>query len=155
MRPVLIYRECPKCKARLALRTQRASGNAFLGCTNYPDCRFTENINETTQRLASRIADLEDEMASGRRVCPCGSGMSFEHCHAKASSSRSSSSFHPDEQLVLSWANLVWPTAVEQLKRARREYNLLAHPDRNPGSIALDSVKRFNNGCDRLLARLG
>jgi len=34
-------RVCPKCGAgRLSMRTAR-SGGAFIGCSNYPDCRFT------------------------------------------------------------------------------------------------------------------
>lgn len=38
-------RECPLChKGRLHLKTAR-SGGAFIGCTNYPDCRFTRPIS--------------------------------------------------------------------------------------------------------------
>ena len=34
-------RLCPKCKAgRLSMRTAR-SGGAFIGCSNYPECRYT------------------------------------------------------------------------------------------------------------------
>ncbi|MGY6411431.1 MAG: type I DNA topoisomerase [Alkalilacustris sp.] len=38
-------RLCPGCdKGRLSLRTAR-SGGAFLGCSNYPDCRFTRPLS--------------------------------------------------------------------------------------------------------------
>ncbi|MEF9601141.1 type I DNA topoisomerase [Paracoccus sp. PXZ] len=38
-------RECPLChKGRLHLKTAR-SGGAFIGCSNYPDCRFTRPIS--------------------------------------------------------------------------------------------------------------
>ncbi|MDS9466496.1 type I DNA topoisomerase [Paracoccus sp. MBLB3053] len=38
-------RECPLChKGRLNLKTAR-SGGAFIGCTNYPECRFTRPIS--------------------------------------------------------------------------------------------------------------
>ncbi|MTH77682.1 type I DNA topoisomerase [Paracoccus aestuariivivens] len=38
-------RECPLChKGRLHLKTAR-SGGAFIGCTNYPECRFTRPIS--------------------------------------------------------------------------------------------------------------
>ncbi|AGT07578.1 type I DNA topoisomerase [Paracoccus aminophilus] len=38
-------RECPLCHAgRLHLKTAR-SGGAFIGCTNYPECRFTRPIS--------------------------------------------------------------------------------------------------------------
>lgn len=34
---------CPKCSSRLVQRTSR-NGSTFLGCTNYPRCRFTKNL---------------------------------------------------------------------------------------------------------------
>jgi len=37
---------CPKCGGRLVLRMARQGSNAgstFLGCSNYPKCRFTKN----------------------------------------------------------------------------------------------------------------
>ncbi|SNR37921.1 type I DNA topoisomerase [Paracoccus sediminis] len=38
-------RECPLCgKGRLNLKTAR-SGGAFIGCTNYPECRYTRPIS--------------------------------------------------------------------------------------------------------------
>ncbi|SMO77121.1 type I DNA topoisomerase [Paracoccus laeviglucosivorans] len=38
-------RECPLChKGRLHLKTAR-SGGAFIGCSNYPECRFTRPIS--------------------------------------------------------------------------------------------------------------
>ncbi|WP_347267443.1 type I DNA topoisomerase [Paracoccus sp. (in: a-proteobacteria)] len=38
-------RECPLChKGRLHLKTAR-SGGAFIGCANYPECRFTRPIS--------------------------------------------------------------------------------------------------------------
>ncbi len=37
-------RQCPKCGAgRLGLKTSRAGG-AFIGCSNYPECRFTRPL---------------------------------------------------------------------------------------------------------------
>ena len=38
-------RECPLChKGRLNLRTARAGG-AFIGCSNYPECRYTRSLS--------------------------------------------------------------------------------------------------------------
>ena len=38
-------RECPLCgKGRLNLKTAR-SGGAFIGCTNYPECRYTRPLS--------------------------------------------------------------------------------------------------------------
>ena len=41
-------RNCPKafCKGRLVIRTNKASGQKFLGCENFPECRYTEPIEE-------------------------------------------------------------------------------------------------------------
>jgi ssDNA-binding Zn-finger/Zn-ribbon topoisomerase 1 len=39
---------CPKCGGELQLRTQRSGsrpGSQFLGCSNYPACRFTKNLH--------------------------------------------------------------------------------------------------------------
>ena len=48
-------RVCPKCGAgRLNLKTAR-SGGAFIGCSNYPDCRYTRPLgvaDETEAELA-------------------------------------------------------------------------------------------------------
>jgi hypothetical protein len=38
---------CPKCGGALRLRTQRAGpqpGSQFLGCSNYPACRYTRSV---------------------------------------------------------------------------------------------------------------
>ncbi|MGN0666312.1 MAG: NERD domain-containing protein [Huintestinicola sp.] len=42
-------RICPRCGAKLVLRTARKgenSGNQFWGCSAFPKCRFTENIDK-------------------------------------------------------------------------------------------------------------
>ncbi|MFC2476129.1 MAG: topoisomerase DNA-binding C4 zinc finger domain-containing protein [Catonella sp.] len=33
---------CPRCGGSLKLRNGKFG--SFLGCTSYPDCRYTENI---------------------------------------------------------------------------------------------------------------
>ena len=51
-------RLCPTCgKGRLHLKTAR-SGGAFIGCGNYPDCRFTRPLSapgEGDEALADRV----------------------------------------------------------------------------------------------------
>ena len=37
-------RTCPYCGSPLVLQTARNTGNQFLGCSKYPDCRYTANI---------------------------------------------------------------------------------------------------------------
>jgi len=43
-----IHTACPKCNGQLTLKTGRY-GN-FYGCSNYPDCRYTESENVDQQR---------------------------------------------------------------------------------------------------------
>ena len=38
-------RRCPKCGALLVPRKRRSDGNPFLGCRNFPNCNYTENIS--------------------------------------------------------------------------------------------------------------
>lgn len=37
---------CPKCGSKMAVRTNRQSGEKFFGCTAYPKCRGTAPYNE-------------------------------------------------------------------------------------------------------------
>ena len=39
-------RSCPQCRAPLVERTNRASGEPFLGCSSWPDCTFSTPIPE-------------------------------------------------------------------------------------------------------------
>lgn len=48
---------CPECRhdTQLIVRTNRHTGNQFLGCPNYPDCRHTRGIPESIRlRLAGQ-----------------------------------------------------------------------------------------------------
>lgn len=40
---------CPHCNGKLVLRVARTgsnAGNSFYGCSNYPQCRYTQNIDK-------------------------------------------------------------------------------------------------------------
>ncbi|RDW14275.1 type I DNA topoisomerase [Paracoccus thiocyanatus] len=54
-------RECPLChKGRLHLKTAR-SGGAFIGCTNYPECRFTRPISSPdAEVVGDTVLGLDD-----------------------------------------------------------------------------------------------
>ncbi|MCV2880525.1 type I DNA topoisomerase [Actibacterium sp. XHP0104] len=61
-------RVCPKCGAgRLNLKTAR-SGGAFIGCSNYPECRYTRalstQVDEAAAELDGKVLghDGEDEI---------------------------------------------------------------------------------------------
>lgn len=42
-----ITKACPECGAALVVRTNRATGTEFLGCTHYPECRWTGPLPES------------------------------------------------------------------------------------------------------------
>lgn len=51
-------RKCPKCGGNLVQRQARKSGyegNKFLGCSNYPSCRFILNLDATDRLYSSGI----------------------------------------------------------------------------------------------------
>jgi ssDNA-binding Zn-finger/Zn-ribbon topoisomerase 1 len=112
MRAVLVYRECPKCGARLSLRRQRATGNAFLGCTKYPACKFTENVDVTMQDMASRMAGLEDEVKQLRI----------------------------DVQQMKRGGNASSPPRATDVSRLLRDLIFRFHPDRNPAGLDAGAV---------------
>ncbi len=56
-----IDEKCPKCGAPLAIRLGRRG--RFIGCTAYPECDYTRNVDETREEAA------EPQVIEGR-VCP-------------------------------------------------------------------------------------
>jgi len=43
-----VEKNCPDCEpiVKLIIRTNKKSGNQFLGCPNWPECEHTEPIPE-------------------------------------------------------------------------------------------------------------
>ncbi len=65
----LLDEECPKCSSKLSLRLGRHG--RFIGCTNYPECDYTRDINE------DKNASAEPETVG--RDCPeCGKPLVFK-----------------------------------------------------------------------------
>ena len=63
-------RTCPKCgTGRLSLKTAR-SGGAFIGCANYPECRFTKSLGgeeaDGEERLLGEDGGDEIHLKTGR-----------------------------------------------------------------------------------------
>ncbi len=57
---------CPQCGGQL--RERKGRFGAFMGCTNYPECRYTRDLG------TSRANPAEDPTISGDEICPeCGS----------------------------------------------------------------------------------
>jgi DNA topoisomerase-1 len=63
-----IDEQCPKCGGQLSIRLGR--NGRFIGCTNYPECDYTRNLNDDQ-------ASAEPEQVG--RDCPvCGSALIFK-----------------------------------------------------------------------------
>ena len=64
-----IDEKCPKCGGQLAIRLGR--NGRFIGCTNYPECDYTRNLDDDAS------AGIEPEKVG--RDCPkCGSELVFK-----------------------------------------------------------------------------
>ncbi|MEN8176354.1 MAG: type I DNA topoisomerase [Pseudomonadota bacterium] len=64
-----IDEKCPKCGGQLAIRLGR--NGSFIGCTRYPECDYTRNLDEDRQAAA--------EPEEVGRDCPeCGSKLVFK-----------------------------------------------------------------------------
>ena len=58
--------KCPECESPLSIRLGR--NGRFVGCTNYPTCKYTRNLNEDSQAAEPVVVE--------GRMCPlCGSSM--------------------------------------------------------------------------------
>ena len=63
-------RICPTCgNGRLSLKTAR-SGGAFIGCSNYPECRYTKSLGGEDQQGEEKVLGIDEEeeihLKSGR-----------------------------------------------------------------------------------------
>ncbi len=64
-----IDEKCPKCGGQLSIRLGR--NGRFIGCTHYPECDYTRNLNDD--------ADASTEPEKVGRDCPeCGSELIFK-----------------------------------------------------------------------------
>ena len=54
---------CPKCTRPLSIRSRRADGKQFIGCTGYPECKFTSN-DIRLEQPRSGLEKLEDQVSS-------------------------------------------------------------------------------------------
>lgn len=63
-----IDEKCPTCDSPLAVRLGRRG--RFIGCTNYPECKYTRNVDESADD-----APTEPEKIEGRQCPDCGSDL--------------------------------------------------------------------------------
>ena len=60
---------CPKCGKPLNIRFGKRG--RFIGCTGYPECDYTRNLNETAEEAAAAAAAEQEELVVIEdRVCP-------------------------------------------------------------------------------------
>ncbi|MGH8280444.1 MAG: type I DNA topoisomerase [Gammaproteobacteria bacterium] len=59
--------KCPKCGKPLSIRLGRRG--RFIGCTGYPDCDYTRNLDETAEQAAA------PQKIEGRQCPKCGSDL--------------------------------------------------------------------------------
>ena len=65
-----IDEKCPECSSPLSIRLGR--NGRFIGCTNYPDCSYTRNLNE------DGTSSDEPEVIEGRTCPSCDSPLVFK-----------------------------------------------------------------------------
>jgi len=63
----LIDEKCPKCGKQLAIRLGKRG--RFIGCTGYPDCDYTRNVESAANEAN------EPEIIEGRKCPECGSDL--------------------------------------------------------------------------------
>ena len=57
--------ECPRCGAEMATRHNRETGDAFLGCSRFPDCKGTRSLATTAPQ--SRRKPVRYRLSAGGR----------------------------------------------------------------------------------------
>jgi len=65
-------RKCPKCSSALILRKTKNKGDPFIGCSNYPTCKYLENINpKAAISTPNTLSENESPESSLKdRKCP-------------------------------------------------------------------------------------
>ena len=58
--------DCPECKSPLSIRLGRRG--RFIGCTNYPECKYTRNLDSTAE-------EAEPEIVKDRKCPECTSDL--------------------------------------------------------------------------------
>ena len=95
---VALVVKCPKCSSDLVVRSNKLTGDKFIGCSGYPTCKYStqydyalDHIYEKQQRLENTIKRLEAQL--GGRPQPCGPNPSL-----RSDLKRALRFTHPDVQ---------------------------------------------------------
>jgi ssDNA-binding Zn-finger/Zn-ribbon topoisomerase 1 len=57
----MITKPCPKCGAPLVERTNRDTGAPFWGCSQYPQCAYTQPVPESVKLRKAGQRGMFDE----------------------------------------------------------------------------------------------
>lgn len=60
-----VYRmtsSCPSCEGALVLRESRLDGGKFVGCENFPDCKFHESFDTRYQEVLTHCHEIEAQL---------------------------------------------------------------------------------------------
>ena len=52
-----IDRKCPLCKVGVLSLKNSFRGGAFIGCSNYPECKFTRPLSKSKSAQQSQLAE--------------------------------------------------------------------------------------------------
>lgn len=56
-----IVKACPRCRALLTIKRNSETGEEFLGCSSFPNCRYTEPLPEAIRLRRQGQRGLFDE----------------------------------------------------------------------------------------------
>jgi len=61
--PVALLVACPQCGNALTRKINRATEHPFVGCSGFPECKFTANIGELEAAILRYVIALEAQIA--------------------------------------------------------------------------------------------
>lgn len=51
--------DCPQCGGKLVKRKNRSTGESFLGCDNYPKCKYTQPLEPEEDNIPDAASRWE------------------------------------------------------------------------------------------------
>lgn len=67
--------DCPQCEGVLILRKSQANNGMFVGCSSFPECRYTAPIPKAKKLTDEEIAEAKRLLADAPKCGKCGAAM--------------------------------------------------------------------------------